>query len=906
MGKPITDLTAAVNSTEMNPTNFNAWTTTAINASNAYYTHETVYNVKSASQTNIATGDGSTDDRAAINEAHTAATANGGIIFFPGGSSSSTYRMSSGLTINSDVMLVFGEGAKVSIDDTFTLTINGKIQPGMSQIFSGDGAVALADGSCEYVTPQMFGATGDGSTDDSQAFLDTIAAIPAGHKIQIPHGTYIITEQLAITKAVTIEGIGKESVLNLAGVDATNDYSVYIYGAKTATTSDLSANAAADQTTVNVDDASAFSADDWIRIESEGTWNSGSCTLAEIQQIESIAANAITLKNKLYDAYTTADSAAIYLCTMLDGVVIRDLHIIGRGTGNGTAWNGCVITYAMNVLINNCGMDKGYTTGFTMKNCINATVRDCSIRFSDHTSIGYGVQFTEASRHLNVIDNKFHATRHSVSLGGGDGVQRQVSIVGNHHIMGNAAQVGMFGGHNTYDGVVIANNTAIQDSLGYSNSPNTVFANNNCYNTLSDNGAILVRAYSKYTVISGNTLECGVDSPVLDVRCPDTLITGNNIIGQYGYGAVLLHYDAVRCTISNNNIVATGSGNEAIFVSTGGNTAASDELIISGNTITSAADAVAFEPTAYDLTDIVVANNTIDAAANAIRVIKDSTETLKETDFATHEKWDVAGDFDDSGGNAAYTHSAGSGTLTQTEANLMTAWVASRGYTLSYTVSGSSGDPAAEITAACATVATALTLTDGSHTTTFTTIADPGSFIISATSSSGGFTLDDVTLAWTVPGRVKRMNISNNIVQDGTSSVNISNADDVTINGNILKTATSTNISLNTATNIRVTDNDMASSARCVYAHTSSSNVRLSGNRITAGDGSEAIEFRACTGSVVDNEIIGSGNRMGLSYSIMTRQMSSALITKSQPPEQAARLCVFIQPVQPGQYQNTG
>jgi hypothetical protein len=42
-----------------------------------------------------------------------------------------------------------------------------------------------------------------------------------------------------------------------------------------------------------------------------------------------------------------------------------------------------------------------------------------------------------------------------------------------------------------------------------------------------------------------------------------------------------------------------------------------------------------------------------------------ASESLDETDFATHAKWDVTGDFDDTGGDAAYTHNTGVGTLTQ-------------------------------------------------------------------------------------------------------------------------------------------------------------------------------------------------------------------------------------------------
>ena len=123
-----------------------------------------------------------------------------------------------------------------------------------------------------------------------------------------------------------------------------------------------------------------------------------------------------------------------------------------------------------------------------------------------------------------------------------------------------------------------------------------------------------------------------------------------------------------------------------------------------------------------------------------------AAESLSETDFATHATWDTVGDWDDTGGNAVYTHSGGTGTLTQTSGNMAIAGVGGAWYKFTYTVSSPSGDVAATITTAFASVATSLNLTAGTNTTYFQAAASPGNFIISATSSSGAFTLDDVTL----------------------------------------------------------------------------------------------------------------------------------------------------------------
>src|SRR3989304_4518518 len=69
-----------------------------------------------------AKGDGKTDDTAAFNKA-LASSANGTLIIPPG-----TYRITSNITVKSDVTLVFQNGAKLLPDKYVTITINGPIE----------------------------------------------------------------------------------------------------------------------------------------------------------------------------------------------------------------------------------------------------------------------------------------------------------------------------------------------------------------------------------------------------------------------------------------------------------------------------------------------------------------------------------------------------------------------------------------------------------------------------------------------------------------------------------------------------------------------------------------------------------------------------------------------------------
>lgn len=62
--------------------------------------------------------------------------------------------------------------------------------------------------------PEVYGAVGDGSTDDTTAIQDCIDAAPAGSIIQLSAKTYKITDTLTIDKALTITGYGNVTKLD--------------------------------------------------------------------------------------------------------------------------------------------------------------------------------------------------------------------------------------------------------------------------------------------------------------------------------------------------------------------------------------------------------------------------------------------------------------------------------------------------------------------------------------------------------------------------------------------------------------------------------------------------------------------------------------------------------------------
>lgn len=98
-------------------------------------------------------------------------------------------------------------GNAVALDGTGD---DGTVRPDLASAAKGAAMVALAQGgkvsdAIKFVTPQMFGAVGDGTTDDTAAFQD---ALDSGLPNKWPIGEYLITDTLLLEPGVVIIGDG--------------------------------------------------------------------------------------------------------------------------------------------------------------------------------------------------------------------------------------------------------------------------------------------------------------------------------------------------------------------------------------------------------------------------------------------------------------------------------------------------------------------------------------------------------------------------------------------------------------------------------------------------------------------------------------------------------------------------
>ncbi len=193
------DLSQGTNSTPINTTNWNA-IITSINNLKDHYSKGSVYDVTHPDYG--AHGNGTDDDRDHINTAQTAAGV-GKAIYFPPG----TYKISSNITLSSDV--IFANGAKLSIDNTKVVTITGAISAPLQQIISGLGTVSFTGNyKIHEVYPEWWGAAGDGVTEDApeiQLALNTL------RPVKLAETTYL--SSTVLSNYGEIYGVGKGSIL---------------------------------------------------------------------------------------------------------------------------------------------------------------------------------------------------------------------------------------------------------------------------------------------------------------------------------------------------------------------------------------------------------------------------------------------------------------------------------------------------------------------------------------------------------------------------------------------------------------------------------------------------------------------------------------------------------------------
>ncbi|MEX2574010.1 MAG: glycosyl hydrolase family 28-related protein [Balneolaceae bacterium] len=150
-----------------------------------------------------ASGDGVTDNSAVFEQILNDLPNDGGRVVIPSGS----YLLGD-ITFPEQVTIVFRNGGRFLIPENREVRINGTVETGIGQIFSGAGTVA---GSLKnlQVFPQWFGARGDGENNDAPAIQQAadLAAESLGNTLLIPEGEYLFLDDIYFMSNIRSNGL---------------------------------------------------------------------------------------------------------------------------------------------------------------------------------------------------------------------------------------------------------------------------------------------------------------------------------------------------------------------------------------------------------------------------------------------------------------------------------------------------------------------------------------------------------------------------------------------------------------------------------------------------------------------------------------------------------------------------
>ena len=157
-----------------------------------------------------AVGNGSIDDRAAIQAAVNAAIVNGGTVYFPVG----TYKISNNITFPAGVKYKFDTGAELLPDSTKILTFNGTIEADpQSQIFGGSGTVVVN-------TPPILNAFGTSTSSLVTTLVYQPGGVAAGNVFTDFNALY---KALDVLCPVNTHGGRSPSIIQIDGYFVSNN-----------------------------------------------------------------------------------------------------------------------------------------------------------------------------------------------------------------------------------------------------------------------------------------------------------------------------------------------------------------------------------------------------------------------------------------------------------------------------------------------------------------------------------------------------------------------------------------------------------------------------------------------------------------------------------------------------------
>jgi hypothetical protein len=465
------------------------------------------------------------------------------------------------------------------------------------------------------VKDAAYGATGNGTTDDTAAVQNAVnAAATAGLPVYFPAGTYKVTSTIVLPGNLQIIGAGRSRV-TIDGSGLTTAYQPILQAAgTTGTSTTLSANVAEQSLTCTVASAAAFTAGDYVRLESTASTGADGVLAGEILRILSISGTTITFETYTQDAYTTANSAKITKLSMVDGIDISGITIQGQINPATALLCGIQLRLCINARVSDIGIRYCHAFGIDNWESLRTRITNSDFYYCENDALGYAICNDGAAQDTVVTGCSFvrckTAIEHTGSTGTG-GVARRCIFAYNTILGGYRA--GMQS-HTGAEDLIFAFNT-VDSTI---NDPTYSAAQCDGMNVWGTRMVIVgnvFRGMNRRMIYTGNTSAKALEVLIANNRC-----RGSSLEVAYGAGIEIdvssTSYGGTESVIiTGNDLVMNSSQNTYGTIRIEGPASGTQGgWIITNNKLTSSPQYPAI--LANNLTDFVISGNRLIVLGN--------------------------------------------------------------------------------------------------------------------------------------------------------------------------------------------------------------------------------------------------------------------------------------------------
>lgn len=272
-----------------------------------------------------------------------------------------------------------------------------------------------------------YGGSGDGMGSNDTAFMNAVNSLSgADGVIYFPSGTFIFNSPITLRSGLILRGASSDSTTLKFDIAIGNSSdAINITGTASNTTAMITSNADKDSSFINVDDASEFTAGDYLKLSFNdssilfSTWAYG--TVGQIVKIESIASNKIFFTNPLRLSYDIVKNPEITKLNMITGVGIECLKIHRADQTIGQTSN-INFNYAAQCWISGIESFKCNFSHIEINRTTNISITGSY--FHDAFAYGgggqgYGISCQTTSGECLIENNIFKHLRHSMLLQSG-------------------------------------------------------------------------------------------------------------------------------------------------------------------------------------------------------------------------------------------------------------------------------------------------------------------------------------------------------------------------------------------------------------------------------------------------------------------------------------------------------